>query len=582
MVNIKYCKKPTLKIFTFTFILTILTLVNLTLSKEENTYTHFSNNFLSLSHSSELNLLLLQEINNLESQNHIAMPQLTSSSTTEGIQPGMGYSSDSQSLAKAICYKTVTVLKSGQSSLLHFNEAIDYNKMLQTFNLDVDIKGGYGLFSTNDMFQYMKTIQDDSLSLSINYYQKVSDNVVMTFSYDPKNILTDVGKNIYQDGKNPMFRLLCGDYLITSYEEGAVLILSMKILFSSKEEKKNFQTKIGVSVGGFINASASINKAAEEMKLSGRIEISAYQMGGDPTQLSKLLASSVIDCDIKDIKSCQDTAKSLINYVSNIFPTQFSKDEKGVWTSSLVPLNSYQKDYLVSDFGLKLTPSYVTDKVKENRKNLVNFYNKFNYYINSLDYIIKKYPVKTERIFSDYFDSLNYNLNSLITGDGQNRAIDCFTFPFKCPQIYDNIYKQLNLTIVDSITNLFEEMKYYIEYSVPMGNTDCVPDDVQWDKPWVFKIMVDPVGNKQYSLDFNTQKGYEFSNFSVNSLSEVSFNAKFLNFFTWTGTVIAKEDKGSFIGIFNCKNLSKRINQDIKIKGEKVLSSFYVEPYQNK
>ncbi len=112
----------------------------------------------------------------------------------DGLIPGIGYSTDTQSIGKAVCFLTDKIIKIWQTSILKFEEALNIKSLLQFFNLELDINAGWGIFSTNDMFKYFKSLEENSYSLSINYFQKVSDTNIMTYSYDPDNILTTIGK----------------------------------------------------------------------------------------------------------------------------------------------------------------------------------------------------------------------------------------------------------------------------------------------------------------------------------------------------------------------------------------------------
>lgn len=506
-----------------------------------------------------------------------------SSSPIEEIQPGMGYSTDTQCLAKTVCYKTETAHKSGQSSILQFEEALTFQDILKTFNLEVDLKLGWGVFSTDNMFKYFKSVEEDNYSLSINYYQKVADNMMMTFSYDPDNILTDVGKKIYNNGKNPMFRLLCGDTLVSSYEEGAVLVLSMRIVFGSKEEKDEFTTKVGVNIGSFINASTTISTTASKYNLNGQIEILAFQMGGDPTQLSKLLASSAVQCEIKNITACQETAKGLIDYVSNNFPSQFNKDSHGIWTSPLVPLASFQKDYLVSDFGLSLSPTYVNPKVERAREDLIELHNKYEYYSKNLNLLIKKYPIKLDSNFTEVMNILDDNLDILNLGDGQEKAIDCFQFPYKCDTVYSNLKSKLNLDVENRLLNLIKNMKQfsYFKFSLEKNTGMCLPKSFHWDDGWVLEMHVYSIGGDNFAI-VESPKDMEYSTVSITDIGNFAFAVKVASQLNYTMTVgSSQSSEAVYSGNISCKDTVYGISESYPIKGALLNNPVYFEPYKS-
>jgi hypothetical protein len=501
-------------------------------------------------------------------------------SPIEEIQPGMGYSSDTQSLAKAVCYKTETIIRSGQSSILKFEQSTDYQSFLKTFNLEFDIKGGYGIFSTNDFYKFFHSIEEDSYSFSINYFQKVSQNVMMTFSYNPKTILTEVGENIYSSGANPMLRLLCGDTLISTYEEGAILILSLRINFNSKEEKEEFTTHVGLNIGSFIDASSTISNVSTKYNLSGRIQVLAFQIGGDPTELSKLLASSVVDCDIKNIKACQDTAKNLINYVSNIFPSQFKKDDHGIWMSPLVPLTLFKKDYLVSDFGLILAPSYLTKEVQNARTDLVNIKRKLDYYYSNLLKLKQIYPTKLDSPFSDYLSVLENNFYVLEIGDGMGRAIDCFQFPFKCLPIYDELKSKLILNYENDLMKSIQELEYFSVFDFAFNKYECLPTDYYWTDPWILHITVYPIGNGKFRI-INSPSDLEYVQNEVSNLGNFNFVMKndYISYVIDIKSPNFSDDV--FTSSLICKENKMGVNQTFSLRGRKKktlsLFDFYKE-----
>jgi hypothetical protein len=196
-------------------------------------------------------------------------------------------------------------------------------------------------------------------------------------------------------------------------------------------------TKVGADIGNFLNASVKISTISKEYELSGRIIINGLQMGGDPTQLAKILTGSIVSCDTNNIESCKKTAEEMIKYSSEYFPNQFSENAS-IWTTPLVPLGGFSKDHFVSDFGLILADSYVTNEVIEGRKYLLCEVRNSKNHVYGFQSMLTNYPIPAPKIEA-YLEGYTSNLNLLSNNNGYS-AFDCWKFPQKCVDIV-NKYK---------------------------------------------------------------------------------------------------------------------------------------------
>lgn len=83
--------------------------------------------------------------------------------------------------------------------------------------------------------------------------------------------------------------MLCGDHYITSYQQGALLTMGLNIKFSNSNAKKEFEEKAGATFGDIVRAAESIKSVVTEYQITGSVIIQAFQMGGEPSQLAKIL-----------------------------------------------------------------------------------------------------------------------------------------------------------------------------------------------------------------------------------------------------------------------------------------------------
>lgn len=168
----------------------------------------------------------------------------------------------------------------------------------------------------------MKEIRDSDFSLSINYYQYSQYEVTMDMGFGPAGALTQDGLRVYgsPDNPNPSFGLICGDNFISSYKVGATLMMSLKLQFHNLEEKSSFLNKFGVGFTSFANIAADIQRAAILTNISGKVIILAYQSGGNPAELSKILNSTcgsaycAASCGMDTIGDCGTAMNGLIKY----------------------------------------------------------------------------------------------------------------------------------------------------------------------------------------------------------------------------------------------------------------------------
>ncbi len=294
----------------------------------------------------------------------------TSNMPKNNILPGMGYASDTLQVAPTVCYNPLTNTIGNKSSYINMQTSTSVQQISNILNISVDIGASYFGISGNEFFNYLNSIQDDSYSSTLNYTNIISGDNSITYSYDPHTILTPTGVGIYNNGQNPLFRILCGDKLITSYKTGAVLIMSLKVKFASAADKQEFDNKFSAGVVGLGQITTAIQSISTQYNLNGQVTISGYQLGGDPTQLGRMLNSSILQCSITNTAACRQAETGLLNYSSNIFPSQFNGSS---WTN-MATLGGFTTGYLVSDLGLRLAPTYVTPEVVTARQTLINQY----------------------------------------------------------------------------------------------------------------------------------------------------------------------------------------------------------------
>jgi hypothetical protein len=522
---------------------------------------------------------------------------LSASAKTLAIQPGIGYSSDMEGIASTICFAPLKVIEGVQQhSEFSWTQSQSVEKITSDLELTAELSGKKGIFSANSTLNYLNSLKENDLSLSVNYYQLISADTIMYYTYDPENILTPEGKKLYNNGNNPMFRSLCGDTLISSYNIGALLILSLQIDFYDQESKQTFKSKVGASVGDFINASSTISKEMTKYGLRGMIKVRGYQLGGDPSQLGKALRISATQCDVNNIAACQETVIGLAEYASKEFPTQFQKDDTGrIWLSPLVQLGGYTKDYSLNDLKMAMPPTYVIPEVQEARNALISAKESNQYYFDHLDSLISHYvsdPYTRATMADSYKDQLialrntaQKNLTTIQSGVGDGGAIECYNHPDKCVAISKGILSKLKLIDSKMVSNLLESIKYNLvmQGSAHDDWTGCTSIEAYfWPNgaqgyflhypfqvnPWNYMHMTS-VSMVYNSSEVNINGNFHFTkapsdggNISYHGVNDGSDN------YTGTLSYNGKLGKVGLRGNLNCQLV-------------KTLNPYYFEPYHS-
>ncbi|KAL0225008.1 hypothetical protein RCL1_002920 [Eukaryota sp. TZLM3-RCL] len=381
------------------------------------------------------------------------------------IVPGTGFSEDMQQVTTQSCFKVLRTTSSSAQGKVSLNTAVSFRELESQLKVDVSVSGNYGMFSGSAEAHYLRSVNENQYSLSLNYYHVSSERVSVELAGTGLNALTPEGQAFYKNGTNPYFGLTCGDRYVSAFDRGSLLVLSLNIKFANREEKESFEAKAGASYGSIVSASANIQKIANENNLNGFVSIQAFQKGGEPSRLAHILRKDdageyyALSCDLKNMKNCVSAASGLLDYAKTDFTTQFNF-AKGV---GLTPLGTgFTEHRPIKYVGLTPPKSFVTSKVEQQRVSLGKELKKAQYYEGNFDQLLKYYPVPwttTSRLYKamkSSYDKAKTNINLILSPSNPSRgALGCFDTPDDCNQIYQSISSRLqainDVSCLDSI-----------------------------------------------------------------------------------------------------------------------------------
>ena len=246
------------------------------------------------------------------------------------VRLGQGYSTDKQQASSWDCFANGTISPSGGgSSIVKLDNAVSFEEIQNTLNIDVTAKAGIGPFKGTTSANYVKDIQEDHYSQGFYYYEQffMPTEVWIPAGFGPV-MLNALGLGVYQQGPE-QFRLTCGDSVITQTQEGFSLYVSMKLIFSSYSDKQTFQAHAGGKFGSLADVSADVEKMVSQYDLNGEVEVTAIQIGGDVTQLPQIFTKNaggyyVTSCELQNLQACHDTVTGILDYAINSFPSQIN------------------------------------------------------------------------------------------------------------------------------------------------------------------------------------------------------------------------------------------------------------------
>jgi hypothetical protein len=493
------------------------------------------------------------------------------------IVAGAGYSTDSQQVPSQLCYNATVSSISGQSASLQLDTAQSFSDIQNDVRISVSLKGGVGMFSADAQASYLQSMEDKEYSMSLNYYYYAFTTAAVQLAGVELDALNDFGKSMYSNNATyPYFGIFCGDQYISAYDEGAMLLMGINIQFSSKYEKTQFDLHAEASFGDIFSASGQIQQIASQYSITGSVVMQAFQIGGDPSQLSYILNKDsngdyyVLTCSLNAMTNCISAASGMLDYAKYNITTQFSFANN----TGLTPLGtgfiSYNPIYYV---GLTPPPSLVTPNVTEDRLTLANDLLENQYYEQNLYSLLNGYPVAWDTTSTLYatiqnlYQTAQNNVAAIMnSANPQAGGLGCYTFPNQCDTITQNINSNL-VSINGSDLNFLSPIQFvypsvFGEYYYDGSNYAILP--------------YPPGGN-----------GDVFANLVSVSITNTSFS-DFVNYHggkcggcIWTGcTTTSSTDGINYYGQYvavqgsNCGSFNGR-----QFATTKIISPFYFEAY---
>lgn len=470
------------------------------------------------------------------------------------ISPGKGFYSDAGTFTNKLCFNVLSVTKTQQKEITNYDL-----KDIQILLNDIDPEGSLlkGLNLFKDDYNYL--IETNAKTISLFFYSKISQTVNIV--YDEKNLLTKDAQLI-RDKSPTNFRFLCGDTLVSQYEEGGILFFSLNLIFNKVEDISriiktvSLKQKLPQLIG-------SVVKEAQNLKIEGKIKVVINQYGGNVYDLANIHTTS---CDFSGSSDCNLIVESITKYINEVFPKGFKKDDNGVYTQSLIPLFRFRIYKYVNDMGIDIGKSALTPEIKEARRVLENEYKKYKLAYLNLVKIVNDYPVPLGITYSNLIKKSKENI-AFFTSNAQNRVHNCFTGLFdKCEKSKIYILDKLDKTLIKEIEDKLELLRIFASFEVELSNDMCLRSKSH-KAPVKYKIQVyNTVPSAVAVSELFSSRVVQFSGFDKFTVSVSKPDLELLQYFDFE-TIITENGK-KLEGTMTCSGDEDSKSHTLLVSGE--------------
>ncbi len=207
----------------------------------------------------------------------------------------------------------------------------DYSREEIEKSLGVSTSGGFniGAWGASARASYAQKSRESSFGL--NY-------VVFAYNRDHSKVFIPSGRaEAWKQSSQEEWLASCGAGYVAAQDFGSMLFIKFSLRLDQKEEEKSWG---GGASGNYLSIAklkASISGNTKTKKATGKLSLSALQIGGKPAELGKILKTNTEQgliesfalCDVSDIPKCLEGLRSIENYIADVFPKQIEDKENG-------------------------------------------------------------------------------------------------------------------------------------------------------------------------------------------------------------------------------------------------------------
>lgn len=276
-----------------------------------------------------------------------------------------GYDTDTQRFV-GTCVRGKIEQHGQAKANISFSQSISESQLEKELGFEAGGKFRYGAAKIGASASFLKSQRSNAYSIVAVYsgdYKFKNELLVFENPKDPKakpeeiekERLSVVGQAVRHDDTRWMET--CGEEYVQQIERGAKLFYSIRIDFSSQEEKDVFEASFSYD-SSYASAHAHLKNSKKSFSKNTQVTIGALQIGGDVRRVTELFTSKegedgngsgaslgFVKCSMGDFAKCDQVMANAWEYATKDFKEQLKTDPNPNSDSGPAYINYITKKY---------------------------------------------------------------------------------------------------------------------------------------------------------------------------------------------------------------------------------------------
>lgn len=237
---------------------------------------------------------------------------------------GGAYDSRKEAFIGSQCVHGETIPTGASESTLSLDQSLSNDQVARELGLSVGTRARYGVYRGSIASNFLSSSMSTDFSVASTYSARYS------FKRDKLAVprLNRIGDSVSANYER--WLETCGTHYVDEVRTGGRFYFSIRVDFSSREEKNRFEASFRIS-GPAAGVNATLRDASRHFSGRTKVTVAVYQYGGDVSQVSGIFASTengrraYIQCSLGNFEDCAKVIANALRYATDVksgFPSQ--------------------------------------------------------------------------------------------------------------------------------------------------------------------------------------------------------------------------------------------------------------------